>query len=538
MTADITRAQGTNLIDNPSLELSNTAGTAPQNWEKKAWGTNTTTFSYQNTGEDGAKSVDVQVSSYTDGDAKWYFDPITVSPSTSYNFSDHYKASVSTSLVAWIVDTSGNSRYLDIGTVPASTNWALANFTFQTPANAKTLTVFHLIKAVGELQTDNYVLQRSTITNNVPNNSLEQCVSSDPMQPLGWTTNKWGTNTTQFSYLNTGHTGSHSIETEVTSYTDGDAKWIYTPQPARSGTQYKFTDFYRSDIATQVVVNVTLTDGSTRYIQLRHAEPASTWTQYSDTFTTPADTQALSVEHLIAGVGYLITDDYSVTPYTPLGFNRGMVSLTFDDGWQSQVTNALPILNNHNAKGTFYLISGYLNRTNYLTLDQAKSLQQAGNEIGSHTVDHPDLTTLNSTKLNTELSQSKQVLQAQFGTIQDFASPYGTYNNQVISAIKKYYRSHRSTDAGYNSKDNFDVYNIRTQSVVSTTTVAQINTWIDTAQHDKTWLVLVFHEANTSGAQYSITPQDLDDVLTHIDNKHMPILTVDQAINEIKPQLP
>ncbi|GLV59319.1 hypothetical protein KDH_61460 [Dictyobacter sp. S3.2.2.5] len=478
------------------------------------------------------------MTSYASGDAKWYFNAVTVSPGTSYNFRDYYKATTSTSLVAWIITTTGASQYQNIGTLPPSANWTLANFTFQTPANAKTITMFHLINSVGELQTDNYLLQQTASENDVPNNSLEQPGTTDTAQPDGWTTNRWGTNTTQFSYLNTGHTGSRSVETQMTSYTDGDAKWTYAAQPAQSGTQYKFSDFYYANIVTQVVVAVTLTDGSTQYIQLRHAEPASTWTQYSDTFTTPANTQSMSVWHIIAGVGYLITDDYSVTPYTPTAFNRGMVSLTFDDGWQSQATNALPVLNNHNAKGTFYLISSYLNTPSYLTTAQATSLQQAGNEIGSHTVDHPDLTTLNSTDLNNELAQSQQVLQAQFGPMQDFASPYGAYDNQVISAIKTYYRSHRSTDAGYNSKDNFDIYNIRTQSVLSTTTVSQINAWIDTAQHDKTWLVLVFHEVNTSGDQYSITPQNLDTVLTHINSINMPTLTVAQGINEITPQLP
>jgi peptidoglycan/xylan/chitin deacetylase (PgdA/CDA1 family) len=532
-----------NLITNPSVETADATGAAPQNWQHNVWGTNTTTFSYLTNGQDGTRSVSVKVTSYADGDAKWYFNPVSVSPNTAYTFSDYYEASVTTSLVAWIVDAAGNSQYLDVGAVNASSSWTKAQFTFTTPANAQTLTIFHLINQVGDLQTDNYSLQGATpttpvITDNVPNNSLEQVSPSNPSQPLAWATNRWGTNKVKFSYLNTGHTGSHSVKTQITSYTNGDAKWYYTPQPASAGVTYKFTDYYEANITSKVVIMVNITDGSTQYINLHTADLASAWTQYSDTFTTPPGTQTVSVFHLIEGVGYVITDDYSLTSYTPVGFNRGLVSLTFDDGWQSQYTNALPLLNSYNDKATFYLVPDFLNTMDYLTSAQANALQQAGNEIGSHTMDHPDLTTLSSAALIYQLQQSQQILQAQFGTtIQDFASPYGAYNSQVISAIKQYYRSHRSTDTGYNSKDNFNMYNIRTQNILSTTTVSEVNTWLQEAKNDKTWLVIVFHQVDTTGQPDGITPANLNAILTNISNQGLPVDTVDQAISELTPQL-
>jgi peptidoglycan/xylan/chitin deacetylase (PgdA/CDA1 family) len=532
-------AQEVNLISNPSLETPDATGTIPLDWQNAGWGTNTTTFSYLNTGEDGTRSVSINMTSYSSGDAKWYFNPVPVSPNTSYLFSDYYQASVPTSIIAWIVDTAGNSQYVTLGTAPASTSWSNAKFIFTAPATAQTVTILHVISAVGYLQTDNYVLRLATvptITDNVPNNSMEQVSDLDPTQPLDWVTNSWGTNTVQFSYLNTGHTGSHSIETDITSYTSGDAKWYYTPQPVLAGMQYKFTDYYMSNIPSQIMVMITKTDGSIEYIPLRHAEPASTWTRYTDTFVTPPNSQTMTVLHLIAGVGYLTTDDYTITPYTPVGFNNAMVSLTFDDGWQSQYTNGLPILNSYNVKGTFFLVSGFLNTPNYLTTAQAKAIEQAGNEIGSHTVNHPDLTTLSAAQLTYQLAQSKQTLESLFGPIRNFASPYGAYNDQVIAAIKHYYNSHRSTDAGYNSKDNFDIYNIRTQTVLSTTTVQEIDSWIAQAQHDKTWLVLLIHEVNTSGDLYSITPQDFNTVLQYIKSIKIRTLTVQQALNEVVPQ--
>lgn len=538
----IGHAANTNLIANPSLEIADATGTTPQNWQHQAWGTNTATFSYLNSGENGTRSVAVHVTSYTDGDAKWYFNTVSVMPNTVYVFSDYYIASVPTSLVAWVIDTAGKDHYIDLGTVAASAQWKNVQATVTTPANAQKMTIFHLINHIGILQTDNYSLQVTSTTpvviNHVPNNSMEQVSPASPSQPLAWTSNHWGNNTAQFSYLNTGFTGSRSVKTQITSYTDGDAKWYYTPQPSAAGVTYKFTDYFEANITSKIVVMVNKTDGTTQYLSLRNADPASTWTQYSDTFTTPAGTQTISVFHLIAAVGYLITDEYALTPYTPVGFNRGLVSLTFDDGWQSQYTNALPLLNTYHDKATFYLCPDFFNTPNYMTMNQATTVQQAGNEIASHTMNHPDLTGLDSSALNFQLSQSRQFLQQNFGTtITDFATPYGAYNRQVVGAIQQYYDSHRSTDIGYNSKDNFNVYNIRTQVVLSTTSVSDVNGWIQTAIQDRVWLVLVFHQVDTSGNQYSITPANLDAILASINSKGLPVETIQQASNEIKPQV-
>lgn len=70
------------------MESAISSGTQPIGWQKDKWGENTTTFAYLNTGYTGSRSVKVTISKYTSGDAKWYFNPIPVSPNASYNFSD------------------------------------------------------------------------------------------------------------------------------------------------------------------------------------------------------------------------------------------------------------------------------------------------------------------------------------------------------------------------------------------------------------------------------------------------------------------
>src|SRR5580704_4529824 len=62
----------TNLIANASAESS--SGGMPTDWLEGSWGQNTPLFTYTNSGaEDGTHALQVSMSNYVSGDAKWYF---------------------------------------------------------------------------------------------------------------------------------------------------------------------------------------------------------------------------------------------------------------------------------------------------------------------------------------------------------------------------------------------------------------------------------------------------------------------------------
>lgn len=67
---------------------------------------------------------------------------------------------------------------------------------------------------------------------------------------------------------------------------------------------------------------------------------------------------------------------------------EGAVSLTFDDGIVTQLDNAVPCLNEHGFKGTFYINPYRGDRWEQL-LDRWKETSQQGHEIGNHTCTHP-----------------------------------------------------------------------------------------------------------------------------------------------------
>jgi peptidoglycan/xylan/chitin deacetylase (PgdA/CDA1 family) len=172
-------AAGANLIANPSVE--NSTNNIPNNWSKDNWGTNSPTFTYVTSGQSGTKSVKVQINSYSSGDAKWDFARVAVTPNATYTYSDYYKSNVISSLVVEVEDVNGNLSYYDLGTTAASsTNWKQISVNFTAPANAKKLTVFHLINKVGWLQTDNFSLAEANTATPTPSVSPTPSLSPTP----------------------------------------------------------------------------------------------------------------------------------------------------------------------------------------------------------------------------------------------------------------------------------------------------------------------------------------------------------------------
>lgn len=147
---------GTNLIANPSFENADVNGD-PASWSKGNWGTNTALFTYAPTGN-GGKSGQVQMTSYTDGDAKWYFTPVAVTPGKTYTFSDFYKADTDNYVTIEYTLADGTFLYQDLGAPLRTVNWTKWSATFTPPAGAVRATVFHVVAGVGTLGVDDAVL--------------------------------------------------------------------------------------------------------------------------------------------------------------------------------------------------------------------------------------------------------------------------------------------------------------------------------------------------------------------------------------------
>ena len=105
-----------------------------------------------------------------------------------------------------------------------------------------------------------------------------------------------------------------------------------------------------------------------------------------------------------------------------------VVSLTFDDGWANQAT-AASALAAHGMKGTFYVNTNAIGTADHLSWAQLEAFDAAGNEIGGHTLNHPDLTTLSATNAQHEICDDRANLVAHAFIATSFAYPGGAYDS-------------------------------------------------------------------------------------------------------------
>jgi peptidoglycan/xylan/chitin deacetylase (PgdA/CDA1 family) len=121
----------------------------------------------------------------------------------------------------------------------------------------------------------------------------------------------------------------------------------------------------------------------------------------------------------------------------PLGPGKPIV-ITFDKGYASHYTNALPVLKRLGWVGVENLqVSGLSPADGGLADSQIRSLISAGWELDTDGVSQPDLTTLNSTQLSDEVAGARRTLGSRYGVnVNWFNYPSGNYDATVVAAVR------------------------------------------------------------------------------------------------------
>ncbi len=535
-----------NLIANPTLETASASGITPLGWLTGGWGTNTTTFAYPATGNNASRGAKVTVAAYTNGDAKWYGDLVNVTAGNTYKYSDYYTSTVSTFLTAEFRSSGGAVQYADLGTVPAATAWTQKEITFAVPAGMTSMRIFHLINQAGSLTIDDLSLTAQAVTpppppsdpsNLIPNSTL-QASPTDPNTPTDWLRGGWGTNTSVLTYPATGYNGEKGLKVQTTSYSSGDSKWTFKPVPVTAGKAYEFHDYYQSTIASSLTVQYDMGNGNYSYVWLNALPATTAWTQSSGVFTPPTGAKTVAIFHAISGIGSLTTSTFLLKEQQSSPLPQAMVTLSFDDGFKTQYSVAKPILDKAGLKATFYITSGFLDDEfdDYMTTSEMLAMQTAGYEIGGHTKNHIDLTTLTTPQVQDEVSGGRADLIAKgVKTVSSFAYPFGAYNDQAIQVVKDSgFTNARSVNSGFNDK-NSNPYLLMDQHLTSDVTVAQLKAWVDQAIAEKKWLIIEAHEQQLlSDDIYSNSAQTLQGLVDYLKQKNVKVVTATEGYNLIK----
>jgi peptidoglycan/xylan/chitin deacetylase (PgdA/CDA1 family) len=117
---------------------------------------------------------------------------------------------------------------------------------------------------------------------------------------------------------------------------------------------------------------------------------------------------------------------------------RKPIVISFDDGYRSVAEAALPEMRRNSWPGVLNLTVKNLRVSGGLSESKVRMLIAAGWELASHSLTHPDLTSLDDRTLSREVTLSRAVLRSRFGVPVDFfCYPAGRHDARVIRAVRR-----------------------------------------------------------------------------------------------------
>jgi peptidoglycan/xylan/chitin deacetylase (PgdA/CDA1 family) len=255
---------------------------------------------------------------------------------------------------------------------------------------------------------------------------------------------------------------------------------------------------------------------------------------------TDAGSYPITVFNPEPGGGISNAQTFAIYEPQPVVNQGAMITFRFDDAHITQYNTAMPILQNAGFVGTAYMITNELNGDppNYMNWTQAREMYNNGWEIGSHTISHPQLTTLSDSQLVEEIGGSYMLFESHGIPVKSFSSPHGGFNNHVLSYVAKYYESHSS--AGDNTLNifPFDDYRVSVREITSTTSVATVESWVDEAASSGEWLVLLMHVlTNSPSNSWDYTPAGFQTIVNYVKAISVPVVTVSDGLKILNQNL-
>ena len=108
------------------------------------------------------------------------------------------------------------------------------------------------------------------------------------------------------------------------------------------------------------------------------------------------------------------------------------VSLTFDDGPGPYTARLLDTLKSSGARATFFMLGENV----HAHQDVVRRMALEGHELANHSWSHPDLTSVSSSELQSQIQHTQQVIKQASGVAPTLVRPpYGATNKKVGQAI-------------------------------------------------------------------------------------------------------
>ena len=236
-----------------------------------------------------------------------------------------------------------------------------------------------------------------------------------------------------------------------------------------------------------------------------------------------------------ARVSHRLATHLSVEPFRLLN-ETPMVSFTFDDIPKSPATTGARLLEDHDARGTFYVSGGLVSAETYgwipVDAQDIVDLHRNGHEIGCHTFSHTRACDLDAQSLAAEIAQNRRYLRALDPSIkvENFAYPFGYGSFGRKGQLKQAFQSCRSIVPGINS-DTVDLQFLRAMPLIDHSIGRdEIERAFDEAQTYNGWLIFYTHDVVERPSVYGCSPGLMNHALEAASKRKIPVLNMAEAL--------
>jgi len=249
------------------------------------------------------------------------------------------------------------------------------------------------------------------------------------------------------------------------------------------------------------------------------------------------------INHLVAQAGG--NEDFS----WPDGKNAA-VCLTYDDALDCHLDVAIPALDQHHLKGTFYCTGN--SASLFERVEEWRDAAGHGHELGNHTLFHPchgdsfdwvkpeyDLNHYTFEQLHNELRTANSLLKAIDGQ-EERSFAYTCTNHTIegvsfIDSISGMFPSARGGGPLPSNMKELDIYYVPSWGVIDPTG-AELIAYVDEALEKGTMAVIMFH--SVGGGYLNVSEQAHKQLLEYLDSRRETIWTDTflQVMNYVKAQ--
>jgi peptidoglycan/xylan/chitin deacetylase (PgdA/CDA1 family) len=218
------------------------------------------------------------------------------------------------------------------------------------------------------------------------------------------------------------------------------------------------------------------------------------------------------------------------------------VLITFDDGWETQYTNAFLYMNTLGLRGTNYVIGSKANQSMYLTTEQIREMYDADWDIATH--GFTNLTTMSLAEAETDVNTERQWIIDNGFTRREaynhYAYPNGGYNQDLMDMLEdNNFVSGRTIVEKTQPEEIDEPFALTRRSIINTTSIAAAKAYIDKLILTGGALLLNFHrivETPVYDTEWSI--DNFEELMDYIKSKVDTASVENIVISELVPGLP